>query len=62
MPYDLSEIGLDQFESRKGPDRKWVYYAVLKLKMSLEGESLSAEVWWKDTLLAREGPIRYPQY
>lgn len=59
MQYDLTTVPLEKFESRRGPDRKTVYYAVLNLKMALEGESLGAEIWWKDTLLSKVGNIMY---
>lgn len=59
MQYDLTTVPIEKFESRRGPDRKSVYYAVLNLKMALEGENLGAEIWWKDTLISKVGNIVY---
>ena len=60
LEYDLSNIPLNEFESRRSPDRRSYYYiADLQLVMELDGEILEAAIYFKGRELVRATDVMY---
>ncbi|KAF2188028.1 actin-like ATPase domain-containing protein [Zopfia rhizophila CBS 207.26] len=61
LTWDLTGVPLTEFEVRKGVDKQPIYFAVLKLKMSVWRENVEASIVWKNEIaLCTASNIMYP--